>query len=163
MARLRWPLGRRSLVAMLRGSVSAPPSARASAGFGVLEAATEAEVKRWVKALESAGALVEVETDDGFRVLQAAPEITLPSLGPKAAGPVDDSLLERLRSWRRDRSREDGVPAYVVLHDTTLRDLASARPTTLHELGAVKGLGPAKLERYGDDLIGLLAAAGAPR
>jgi len=160
---LRWPLGRRSLVAMLRGSVSAPPSARASAAFGVLEAATEAEVKRWVKALESAAALVEVETDDGFRVLQAAPEIALPSLGPKASAPVDDSLLERLRSWRRERSQEDGVPAYVVLHDATLRDLASARPTTLHELEAVKGLGPAKLERYGDDLIGLLAPAGAPR
>jgi ATP-dependent DNA helicase RecQ len=163
VTRLRWPLGRRSLVAMLRGSVSAPPSARASAAFGVLEAATEAEVKRWVKALESAGALVEVETDDGFKVLHAAPEIALPSLGPKAAAPVDDSLLERLRSWRRERSREDGVPAYVVLHDATLRDLASVRPTTLHELGAVKGLGPAKLERYGDDLIGLLAPAGAPR
>ena len=78
VTRLRWPLGRRSLVAMLRGSVSAPPSARASAAFGVLEAATEAEVKRWVKALESAAALVEVETDDGFRVLQAAPEIARP-------------------------------------------------------------------------------------
>jgi ATP-dependent DNA helicase RecQ len=161
--RLRWPLGRRSLVAMLRGSVTAPPTARASIAFGVLEGATEAEVKRWVKALESAGALVEVETDDGFRVLHAAPAIALPSLGPKSAGPVDDSLLERLRSWRRERSREDGVPAYVVLHDATLRDLASTRPTTLHELGAVKGLGPAKLERYGDDLIGLLAQAGAPR
>jgi ATP-dependent DNA helicase RecQ len=96
-------------------------------------------VKRWVKALESAGALVEVETDEGFKVLRAAPEVTLPSLGP-TAGPVDDSLLERLRSWRRERSREDGVPAYVVLHDATLRDLASARPTTLHELGAVKGV-----------------------
>ena len=69
--RLTWPLGRRSLVAMLRGSVSAPPSARASLAFGVLEAASDAEVKRWIKALEAAGALVEVETDDGYRVLNA--------------------------------------------------------------------------------------------
>ena len=67
--RLTWPLGRRSLIAMLRGSVSAPPSARASLAFGVLEAASDAEVKRWIKALEAAGALVEVETTDGFRVL----------------------------------------------------------------------------------------------
>ena len=153
-----WPLGRRSLVAMLRGSVSAPPSARASPAFGILEAASDAEVKRWLKALEAAGALVEVETDDGFRVLHAAPGATLPALGPKAAGPVDESLVERLRSWRRERSREDGVPAYVVLHDATLRDLASSRPATLRELAAVKGLGPAKIERYGDEIIAVLAA-----
>ncbi len=156
--RLTWPLGRRSLVAMLRGSVSAPPSARASLAFGILEAASDAEVKRWLKALEAAGALVEVETDDGFRVLHASPGATLPALGPKQAGPVDDSLVERLRSWRRERSRDDGVPAYVVLHDATLRDLASSRPATLHELAAVKGLGPAKIERYGDEIIAVVAA-----
>ena len=157
--RLTWPLGRRSLVAMLRGSVSAPPSARASLAFGVLEAASDAEVKRWIKALEAAGALVEVETTDGFRVLNAVAGADLPSLGPKSAGPVDDSVVERLRSWRRVRSQEDGVPAYVVLHDATLRDLAAARPASLHELAAVKGFGPAKIERYGDDVLAVVAAS----
>ena len=157
--RLTWPLGRRSLVAMLRGSVSAPPSARASLAFGVLEAASDAEVKRWIKALEAAGALVEVETPDGFRVLNAVADADLPSLGPKSAGPVDDSVVERLRSWRRVRSQEDGVPAYVVLHDATLRDLAAARPASLHELAAVKGFGPAKIERYGDDVLAVVAAS----
>ena len=73
VARLTWPLGRRSLVAMLRGSVSAPPSARASAAFGLLEAASDAEVKRWITALVAAGALVEVETEEGYRVLRAEP------------------------------------------------------------------------------------------
>jgi superfamily II DNA helicase RecQ len=157
--RLTWPLGRRSLVAMLRGSVSAPPSARASLAFGTLEAASDAEVKRWIKALEAAGALVEFETDDGYRVLRADTGAALPTLGPKSAGPVDDSVVERLRSWRSKRSREDGVPAYVVLHDATLRDLAAARPTTLHELAAVKGFGPTKIERYGDDVLALVAAS----
>jgi ATP-dependent DNA helicase RecQ len=157
--RLTWPLGRRSLVAMLRGSVSAPPSARASLAFGVLEAASDAEVKRWIKALEAAGALVEVETTDGFRVLSAVPGIDLPSLGPKSAGPVDDSVVERLRSWRRQRSQEDGVPAYVVLHDATLRDLAAIRPASLHELAAVKGFGPAKIERYGDDVLAVVSSS----
>ena len=154
--RLTWPIGRRSLVAMLRGSVSAPPSARASLAFGILEAASDAEVKRWLKALEAAGAIVEVETDDGYRVLRAVPDAVLPSLGPKSVGPVDDSVVERLRSWRRERSREDGVPAYVVLHDATLRDLAATRPTSLHELAAVKGFGPTKIDRYGDDILKLL-------
>ena len=89
----------------------------------------------------------------------AVPDADLPSLGPKSAGPVDDSVVERLRSWRRERSREDGVPAYVVLHDATLRDLAAARPASLHELAAVKGFGPAKIERYGDDVLAVVASA----
>ena len=155
---LTWPLGRRSLVAMLRGSVSAPPSARRAPAFGILEAASDAEVKRWLKALEAAGAIVEVESDDGYRLLHAVPGLELPSLGPKSAGPVDDSVVERLRSWRRQRSLEDGVPAYTVLHDATLRDLAAARPASLHELAAVKGFGPTKIERYGDDVLALVAA-----
>jgi ATP-dependent DNA helicase RecQ len=157
VARLTWPLGRRSLVAMLRGSVSAPPSARASAAFGLLEAASDAEVKRWISALVAAGALVEFETEEGYRVLRAEPGVTLPSLGPRTAEPVDDATAGRLRVWRRERSQADGVPAYVVFPDATLRALAAARPETAHELAAVKGFGPARIERYGDDILALLA------
>ena len=71
---LAWPLGRKSLVATLRGSVSAPPSARRSASYGILAAAGDGEVTRWVRALESAGALVETVTPDGYRVLRAIPD-----------------------------------------------------------------------------------------
>jgi superfamily II DNA helicase RecQ len=46
-----------------------------------------------------------------------------------------------------------------VLHDATLRDLAATQPSSLHELAAVKGLGPAKIERYGDDILALLVPA----
>ncbi len=142
---------------MLRGSVSAPPSARASAAFGLLAAASDAEVKRWITALVGAGALVEIETDDGYRVLRAEPGAALPSLGPKESGPVDDATVGRLRVWRRERSQADGVPAYVVFPDATLRELAATRPETPNELAAVKGFGPARIERYGDDILALLS------
>ena len=144
---------------MLRGSVAAPKSTRGSFSYGILEAASEAEVKRWVKALEDAGALIEIETKDGYRVLKEMPGVPLPSLGPKASGPADESIVERLRSWRLDRSRTDGVPAYVVLHDATLREIASIKPASIVELAAVKGFGPTKLERYGGDILGVVAAA----
>ena len=157
VAGLRWPLGRRSLVAMLRGSVSAPPTARASGAFRLLDAASDAEVKRWVAALVATGALVEIETDDGYRVLHAQPDADLPLLGQDATGPIDDVDVVRLRDWRRERSQADGVPAYVVFPDATLRALAAARPGTHHELAAVKGLGPTRIERYGDDILALLA------
>ena len=156
VSRLTWPLGRRSLVALLRGSVKAPPTARRSPAFGSLSAATDAQVTRWVRALEVAGALVEVESD-GFRVLRAQPAVTLPSLGTPSAEPVDEPLAAALRAWRTTRAREDGVPAYVVLHDSTLTELASRRPRSRSELSAVKGLGPTKVDRYGDDLLAVLA------
>lgn len=159
VAALSWPLGRRSLVAMLRGSVKAPPSARRSPGFGSLGAASEADVTRWVRALEAAGALVERETPDGFRLLDAVPDAPRPALGPPPASrAVDASLVERLRAWRLERSRADGVPAYVVLHDATLHELAARRPASAGELSGVRGLGPTKVERYGDDLLAVLAS-----
>ncbi|MGI8974338.1 MAG: RecQ family ATP-dependent DNA helicase, partial [Gaiella sp.] len=162
VARLRWPLGRRSLVALLRGSVKAPPSARRSPAYGALDAASDAEVTRWVRALELSGALVEKTTEDGFKVLGARSGVALPNLGPAQAAEgavVSDEVVERLRSWRASRSRDDGVPAYVVLHDATLAEIATRVPTSHAELAAIKGVGPAKLERYGDDLLAVLASA----
>jgi superfamily II DNA helicase RecQ len=159
VASLRWPLGRRSLVAALHGSLKAPPSARRSGAYRLLAAASESDVRRWVRLLEQAGALVEVTTNDGFRVLHVDPAVPPPRIRTGAAVDVDEDVVERLRRWRSDRSREDAVPAYVVLHDATLRELAAIRPRTRGELATVKGFGPVKLERYGDDLLAVLDAA----
>jgi RecQ family ATP-dependent DNA helicase len=156
---LQWPLGGRSLIATLRGSLKAPPSARRSAAYGLLAAASEAEVRRWVHALENSGALVETTTPDGYRVLLARANAPRPVLGPVLVATADDGLVERLRQWRLERSREDGVPAFVVFHDSTLRELASVQPQSHGELASIKGLGPAKLERYGDDLLAVIDAA----
>ncbi len=159
VAGLTWPLGRRSLVALLRGSVTAPPSARRSRSFGALSAAGDAEVGRWVRALETTGALVERTTPDGFVVLHANVDAPLPQLGGHAAGRADTALADELRAWRRQRARADAVPAYVVLHDATIDELATRKPRSQGELASVKGLGPAKLERYGAELLELLATA----
>ena len=158
---LRWPLGRTGLTAMLRGSMSAPRSAQRSPHFGLLAAATQADVKRWIQLLEVAGALEAFESDDGFRLLRAVPGAELPRIGgaAAAAGPADEGLFERLRAWRLERARVDEVPAFVVLHDATLRELATAKPTSELDLAAVKGFGPTKLERYGEDVLAVIAAA----
>jgi ATP-dependent DNA helicase RecQ len=157
-ASLRWPLGRRSLVATLRGSLKAPQSGRRSSAYGLLAAASEADVRRWVQLLELAGVLVEHTSDDGFTVLRIDPTAEVPAIRTGATLDADEGLVTRLRSWRLERSRQDEVPAYVVLHDATLRELAAARPRTKAELGSVKGFGPTKVERYGDDLLALLAS-----
>ncbi|HEX2764550.1 MAG TPA: DNA helicase RecQ [Allosphingosinicella sp.] len=64
-----------------------------------------------------------------------------------------DPLFEALRARRRDLAKEAGVPPYVIFHDSTLRDIAELRPTTLQALSRVSGVGAAKLERYGDAFV----------
>ncbi|MEP6892557.1 MAG: ATP-dependent DNA helicase UvrD2, partial [Gaiellaceae bacterium] len=64
-----------------------------------------------------------------------------------------------LREWRLERSKADGVPAYVVFHDSTLAEIERLAPATIGELGHVSGVGPTKLERYGDALLAVLSRA----
>ncbi|MCP9956779.1 DNA helicase RecQ [Streptomyces sudanensis] len=82
--------------------------------------------------------------------------------GRKKAAPADlpeEALpvFERLRAWRAATAREQGVPAYVVFHDATLREIAAAPPATLAELGTVSGVGENKLAKYGQSLLDALA------
>ena len=62
----------------------------------------------------------------------------------------------RLMEWRRDRVHRDGGPAYVIAHDRTLVELAVRNPSSLAELARCRGIGPAKLERFGEDILAVL-------
>ncbi|WP_081861646.1 DNA helicase RecQ [Cellulomonas sp. HZM] len=76
--------------------------------------------------------------------------------------PGDVGAFERLRAWRAAAAREQGVPAYVVFHDATLREIASRMPGSLDELGTVSGVGATKLERYGPGVLAALDESTAP-
>lgn len=69
------------------------------------------------------------------------------------ANPVGDPLFEALRDRRRELAREAGVPPYVVFHDAVLREMATHRPQSLAEMGAIGGVGAKKLEAYGDAFL----------
>ncbi|HEX5877383.1 MAG TPA: ATP-dependent DNA helicase UvrD2 [Actinomycetota bacterium] len=69
---------------------------------------------------------------------------------------AEGQLAEQLRAWRRKRAEADGVPAYVVFNDRTLAALTERQPRSRGELLAVEGIGPSKLDRYGDELLALL-------
>jgi DNA helicase-2/ATP-dependent DNA helicase PcrA len=71
--------------------------------------------------------------------------------------PYDEALFERLRAWRLERAQADGVPAYVVFTDLTLQALAEVRPADTKALLRVNGIGAAKLDRYGEEVLALLA------
>jgi ATP-dependent DNA helicase RecQ len=80
-------------------------------------------------------------------------------VGSEAVGvaAADELVYEALRTWRREVSKQHGVPAYTVFHDSTLRELANARPQSLAQLRAISGIGATKLDRYGQALLAILS------
>ncbi|MFD8308233.1 DNA helicase RecQ [Streptomyces sp. NPDC059690] len=75
---------------------------------------------------------------------------------PEALQPA----FEALRAWRAEQAREQGVPAYVIFHDATLREIAMAWPTSVQQLGGISGVGEKKLVTYGEGVLAVLAALG---
>jgi ATP-dependent DNA helicase RecQ len=74
----------------------------------------------------------------------------------RIAGDLTDDALARfdaLRQWRLDTARLAKLPPYVIFHDKTLAEIARSRPTSIADLAAVSGIGPAKLERYGSAVL----------
>lgn len=79
---------------------------------------------------------------------------------PAAATGADGQLFDLLRAERRAIAEEQQVPAYVVFHDATLREIAARRPTTAAQLLEVPGIGAAKAQRYGDRVLAVVSASG---
>jgi ATP-dependent DNA helicase RecQ len=71
----------------------------------------------------------------------------------------DTALFEALRTWRREEAARQGVPPYVIFHDSTLADIAKDRPATPAALGRIGGVGQGKLDRYGAAVLSLVKAA----
>ena len=93
-------------------------------------------------------------------LLELGVEAAPPAAARKArAEEPDDPTYVALKKWRLERSKADEIPAYVVFHNSTLAEIASRRPTTIAELASVPGIGPAKLERYGGEVLAALESA----
>jgi len=103
---------------------------------------------------------------DGSRTVLLRRETAKPTRAAKSkAGaelPVEARpLFERLREWRAGVAREQGVPAYIVFGDATLRGIALTRPSSLEQLGTISGVGEKKLESYGEGVLGVVAGESA--
>ena len=99
------------------------------------------------------------------RVQGATVVLTAPAGEAVEAGRRPEGAL---RAWRLGVAKREAVPAYVVLNDSELAGIAATRPRTLAELARCKGIGPTRLERWGDELLAVLdgvdddAIGGAP-
>jgi len=78
-------------------------------------------------------------------------------LGVTAPDPADPEVVATLKRWRAERARRDKVPAYVIMRDTTLEGIVARAPRTLAELAACPGIGPTRLENYGDEILAVLS------
>ena len=86
------------------------------------------------------------------------PGVSLPKAPrPSSSVPSDDPLFDALRAWRLEKARELAQPPYVIAHDTTLAAIAEARPGSVEALWRVKGIGPAKADRYGAEILAIVA------
>ncbi|MFC0038456.1 DNA helicase RecQ [Actinomadura rayongensis] len=148
--------------------------------FGIGTELRDTEWRAVVRQLLAQG-LVAVEsmygslilTDASAEVLRGArkvpmrrePERTKPAKAKSASksrAPIEmpaeaQPLFERLRAWRGATAKEQGVPAYVIFHDATLREIATLRPASLDELGGISGIGENKLAKYGEQVLAALA------
>jgi ATP-dependent DNA helicase RecQ len=144
--------------------------------FGV---GAELTAKQWsavVRQLLAAG-LIDVVGEYGSLQLNAASrrvlrgelavELRTPQLprrerrrrgAPAATSVHGDALYEQLRAWRAQTARAAGLPPYVIFHDATLAAIAAAHPQTVAELAGISGVGARKLERYGDEILRVVAA-----
>jgi ATP-dependent DNA helicase RecQ len=99
---------------------------------------------------------------DGSRTVMLRREPERPTRAAKQRAGVElpdvaQPLFERLREWRAGVAREQGVPAYIVFGDATLRGIAITRPASLAELATISGVGEKKLEAYGDAVLSVVA------
>jgi ATP-dependent DNA helicase RecQ len=79
-----------------------------------------------------------------------------PSSYSRPATEADAELREYLREWRRSTAKEQGMPAYVVLHDTTLEEICRIRPSSIAELRKITGIGERKATLYGQEIVDVL-------
>lgn len=187
VARARGHAGRKKIIGMLNGSTAkgiGDSWLAALSTYGILKDMAKDRLDSCITAALDGGLIasqgdryptLEI-TRTGIAVLkgEAAPALAWPAVSRRAASrtgsPVrpaagaanlaaaDLDLAEQLQAWRRERARQDGVPAYVVFGNRTIEDLLATRPQALGELESVHGLGPARIAKYGEEILALFAA-----
>jgi ATP-dependent DNA helicase RecQ len=178
MASAPWSWGRMSLSRILRGDKRAPDKARAYPGFGALAFRSQSAINHMLAALEAHDCAKERRLDNGGVVLDITPAGRRMLKAPEELDKLiatqnppdepmgrdatehdedfDGSLFEHLCTWRLEEATKQGTELYVVMHNKTLRAIAARKPATKTALNKIKGIGPKRLERYGDALVALV-------
>jgi ATP-dependent DNA helicase RecQ len=178
VSHLPFPLGKPGLSKALKGSIASSVGADRCPEYGALAYLSLNAIGRQIELLIAEGYLSREER--GYRLIalmekgkkalhdrSLLPDV-LPASVAKAekdkaekqdvgdGTEVDEELWQRLRAWRLEQAQVQDVPAFVIFHDTTLRRIAALRPADLNELASIKGIGPSKMEKYGQEVLGIV-------
>jgi superfamily II DNA helicase RecQ len=171
-------LGRSGLAKALQGARSSTVKGDRFRLFGALAGTTQVRIREMTDELLRQG-LLEQYQERGYPLLRLSargeawleenPPGTQAEAEPLVAPQRGDEpevynqeLYGRLATWRTETARALGKPPYVFLNNKTLKAIAAERPATLEEVAAIKGIGPAKLERYGQAVLDLVAGREPP-
>jgi ATP-dependent DNA helicase RecQ len=178
MRELPYPLGRSGLAKALQGASSSSVKANRFRLFGTLAGTTQVRIQEMADELVEQGLLEQYEkgvypllrlTAEGEAWLNRNPPgVSATAESLVAADPedgaeaYDEALYAQLVRWRTETARAMDQPPYAVLNNKTLKAIAAGRPSTLEEIAAIKGLGPAKLTRYARSLLAIVAGREPP-
>jgi ATP-dependent DNA helicase RecQ len=144
--------------------------------FGLLDDRPERQVRDWIGQLIAAGLVTQTTeqypvlklNDASWQVMRGHRDVRLTRSGAQVASRrsraeeiswegVDATLFETLRKWRREIASRRGVAPFTIFHDGTLREISRVRPTTLPGLHLISGVGEAKLQEYGNEVLEIVA------
>lgn len=168
---LRPSLGKSRLNKLLRGTDSREVQGGSKPLSGVFQGCTRAVVDRFLETLISQGLMHQGDEEDYF-VCTITPKgraawsekmplaISLPRDPGKwlAADASGDDILTQLKLWRTAQATQEKLPPYCVFNDKTLMEIARVRPQSSEMLQSVPGIGPRKLEKYGDKVLKIIKA-----
>jgi ATP-dependent DNA helicase RecQ len=175
-------VGKTGLVRLLVGSAESSIRADRSPSYGVLGDVVKARVDNLIDRLIEDGFLFRdmnhdykiitltdrgrAATEDDLASYQQVATASTSRGGSRSAGgsmdeaqPLDEegeAVYGRLTAWRAERAAADGMPAYVIAHNSMLHDLALIRPRTMGDLAEVSGFGGKRIEKYGDEVLAII-------
>jgi ATP-dependent DNA helicase RecQ len=182
MTELPYALGHTGLARALQGAASSSVPPARFASFGALSSWTQVSIRDLTEKMQDEGLLTQFKkgqyrllrlTSRGQAWLDGHPKADLASQPPppparttstqsggvgkqEEAGTYDKGLFEKLRAWRLEQARAQGKPPYTIFQDKVLRRIAAAQPRNLAELNDIKGIGPSKLESYGQEVLAIV-------
>ncbi|GKU75769.1 DNA helicase RecQ [Paenibacillus sp. L3-i20] len=139
--------------------------------YGLMRHLPEKEVADWLYWLVAEGYMRLSEgqypmvslTSNALPVLEGREAITQRVRASVRQTSGNDSgstspLFDALKQWRREAASVEGVPPFMIFFDATLREIANARPLSINELLSIKGIGTAKADKYGEDIISVVSS-----
>jgi len=126
------------------------------------EESPEGKPRKTVKARKSKTSVPAMAPEPPVAATVSAPSEPAPKVAQASVSgeltPEEELLVQAIKAWRSGKASEEKVPPYCVAQNRAIEDIARTRPASASDLAAIKGFGPARIEKYGEELLALVAS-----